>query len=65
MIDLINKLIESVASLVVVMLNLLPNSPFSFDYGPLGQYLGYINYFIPVPTLLSILGAYLVCFNPS
>lgn len=48
----LKNLLKGIAVWVV---NCLPNSPFSLlDFGPVKEYLGYINYFVPVDFILSV-----------
>lgn len=60
MIDFLNFLIKNFAAIVVGILNLLPQSPFTWDVGALGPYMAYINYFIPFGVLAGIMSTYLV-----
>lgn len=42
------------------ILFMLPDSPFKLlSKSPISQYLGYINFFVPVDFILSILGAWI------
>ena len=48
----IGNILTNIAKWVV---NLLPNSPFALlDFGPVKEYLGYINYFVPVDFILTV-----------
>lgn len=49
LIDFANLLISGLASAISAILSLLPGSPFSaLDNTPIQQYIGYVNWFIPV-----------------
>lgn len=55
-INLINVLINIVGSALGVIFSILPNSPFSsISLNPIANFLGYMNYFIPVVEIVSIL----------
>lgn len=56
LVDLVNFLIKSIGTLLGFLLSFLPNTPFtSIDMSPLRDFLGYMNYLIPVVEILSIL----------
>lgn len=56
LIGLINFVIESIGLLFSVIFSLLPNSPFSnVTLSPISEWLGYLNYLIPVSEIVSIL----------
>ena len=54
---------QAVYSFIKGALSLLPDSPFQYlqSYGnsPVGQWLGYLNWFIPINTFLAITLAWL------
>lgn len=58
LINICNGLISAVASFIGVLLALLPTSPFA-SVSVNSTWLSYINYFIPVGTILTHLGLYL------
>lgn len=58
MTDIINGIISAIGSLVSGLLGLLPKTPFTWDMGNLGPYMGMINYFIPFNALAGIMAAY-------
>lgn len=60
MIGFLNAIINGFASIVVTILNLLPQTPFSWDLGALGPYWAYVNYFVPFGTLSGIMATYLL-----
>ena len=50
-----------VVNVIAMLLNLLPDSPFHFESaGEFRSIMGYINYFVPVGAMLSILSTWLV-----
>lgn len=59
LIDFLNFLISSIGKLLSLILSFLPNSPFSsIDLSPLRDFLGYLNYLIPIVEMVSILTAW-------
>lgn len=56
----INSVIKWVADAINSILNLLPNSPFSYVYGLDTQWLNVINYFLPVKEFVGVLETYVV-----
>lgn len=60
MIALLNYIIQGLAAVVVTILNLLPQTPFSWDLGSLGPYWANVNYFVPFGTLAGIMTTYLL-----
>lgn len=54
------KIVGFLKKLAVLVLQLLPDSPFKAFIDGLGElpYLGYLNYFFPVQTCISILLAW-------
>lgn len=59
MINLINLIIQACANAVLAILNLLPQTPFNWDLGALGEYWGYVNYFIPFASMATIMTGFL------
>lgn len=60
--EVVNKIAAWVKSGVVQVLDLLPDSPFSFEVPDVvHQYLGYLNYFVPVRLILGTLAAWTAC----
>lgn len=61
--SIVQGLIDLVASLVGLLIDFLPSSPFSgiFDYISTINILGYINYFVPVGTMCTIGSLWLAC----
>ncbi|MEG1709605.1 MAG: hypothetical protein RR313_11795 [Anaerovoracaceae bacterium] len=53
---MISKINAFLSSIVATILSMLPNSPFSsvIDTVADAEWLGYINYFIPIGTLVGI-----------
>lgn len=56
---------QSIYDAFKYLLNLLPDSPFkflqSYDTSPVGQWLSYINWFIPINDMLVILANWCAC----
>lgn len=61
MISALNAIIQAFADVVISLMSLLPASPFTWDWSflPPGM-AGWINYFIPVPALVSVLMSYVL-----
>lgn len=55
---------DTVYNFIEGALSILPDSPFIFlknySNSPIGQWLGYVNWFIPVNTFLAIMEIWLV-----
>lgn len=58
MTQIINSLIAAIGAMVSGVLSLLPQSPFIWDMGALGPYMGMINYFVPFNVLSGIMATY-------
>lgn len=57
---LVNWIISEVGRIVAGLLDLLPDSPFrGVELNSLGQYAGWVNYFIPVGRILGLLVVWL------
>lgn len=56
---IINKFIESIGTLVGALFLLLPSSPFQNIPSLDGTWISYINYFIPVGTILAHTALYI------
>lgn len=63
--DILEKLGVSFSSLLEKIFELLPKSPFVYiSANPtVAKYLGYINWFIPIYTMISILEGWLVAIG--
>lgn len=56
MVTIANWLIDLIYTIIMSILNILPDSPFRFTLDDnFKKYIAYINYFIPVGTLVAIL----------
>lgn len=56
LIDFLNFLISCIGKLLSLLLSLLPNSPFqNIDLSSIRDFLGYMNYLVPVVEIVSIL----------
>lgn len=67
MIEIINMIIQAIAFIFGLILDLLPDSPFQqFDFSGWSDYLGYVVYFFPVREFLLfmqlLLGAILIWY---
>lgn len=59
--DIFNSLGQLLENVLRWVVNLLPDSPFKMiDNTPIQQYLGYINWFVPVSFIVSTLELWLV-----
>lgn len=56
---LINAFIKALGSVVTGLLDLLPNTPFSWTLGGLSSYWHYVTVFVPIPEMITMLIAYL------
>lgn len=54
----INKIIDFLAAAVVLVINLLPQSPFTWQLGALGPYMSFVNYFIPFAAISGVMATY-------
>jgi len=55
-----NSIMQAIKNLLVWVLDFLPNSPFAaLDNSPVAQYLPYINWFMPLPFMLSTMELWL------
>ena len=58
-IDWIGDKINWILSFICVV---LPDSPFKLlDKSPIGEYIGYINYFVPIDFMIDVLAAWTGC----
>ncbi len=55
---IINALIGIAGNIVSAAVTVLPDSPFQFD-APVGEWVGWVNYFVPVGTLVAHMNAIL------
>lgn len=61
MIKVINIIIKAIASFFGVILSFLPKSPFSLiDNSAIKDFLGYLNWIVPINSILAIGEAWLV-----
>lgn len=62
LVSFINLIIKALGSVLSFVLGILPNSPFqSISNSPISEFLGTLNFFVPVSEILSIGQAWLVC----
>lgn len=58
-IDWVGDKLNWIMSFIAVI---LPDSPFQIlDKSPIGEYIGYINYFIPIEFMVDTLSAWTAC----
>lgn len=60
--DILKSISGWIVDGVKSVVDLLPDSPFTFDVpASVQQMLGYVNYFIPIRQMLITLGAWTAC----
>lgn len=58
--DIIDRILNWLANAIVAFLNLLPDSPLRLDgNAKVAEILGYVNYFIPVGQMVTVMTALL------
>jgi hypothetical protein len=51
----INSLIKGLGVILTFIFGILPNSPFTYlENSPIAQFLGIINYFVPISYFISV-----------
>ena len=60
MIAILNSILQAVGSVVEGILDLLPDTPFSWFLGDLSTYWGIANYFIPFQAMATFLAVYVI-----
>ena len=67
-----NKILFSVLSVALLLIvcflcGVLPESPFLayIDYSELNDYLGFINFVLPIDQIIAVSEAWLLCLGPS
>lgn len=61
-IDILRWLGDQIVYMLSFVVDLLPDSPFQLlDYTPIASILPYINYFIPLDFMMSVLAAWSSC----
>lgn len=64
MIELVNMLIKGIASFFELIISFLPKSPFTLiDNSPIKDFLGYLNWLIPINSMLAIGEAWLLAIG--
>lgn len=59
MVTIANWLIDLIYTIIMSILNILPDSPFRFSLDDnIKTYIAYVNYFIPLGTIVTILVAF-------
>jgi hypothetical protein len=56
--NILQGILDFVGMLVGSVLNALPDSPFDSITGVLGQWASWINYFIPIGQMVTLLASY-------
>lgn len=55
MISILNTVIKAIANFLLLIISFLPKSPFSYiDNSGVKEFLGYINWIIPVDNIIAI-----------
>ena len=65
-INLINSLIRGFGSVLAIVFSMLPDSPFQkyvIENELIKSYVGYINYFVPVASILIVLESWCVAIG--
>lgn len=58
--EIFNSIMKAIKDLLIWVLDFLPSSPFqALDNSPVAQYLPYINWFMPLPFMLSTMELWL------
>jgi hypothetical protein len=57
-IKIINTILDKFCDVAMVVLGMLPESPFFWDLGGLGNIFGFANYFIPFASMLTLMTSY-------
>jgi hypothetical protein len=56
---LVNKLISSIGSALLTFVQLLPASPFTWNFSSIdNQYLKFFAWFMPIPQMVSFIGTW-------
>ncbi len=58
MIGIINQVINAISKVIGFFLNLLPNSPFVWELNFETDFFRFINWLIPIQTIVSVLYMY-------
>lgn len=58
MINIINGLINGLASGIAVILNLLPSSPFTWDLSGASGLIGFVFWLFPIPEMITLITSY-------
>lgn len=63
MLDILSALVDWVVSGISAVIDLLPDSPFSgvLLSGTIGDYMGQVNYFVPIGMMVNTLAAWTGC----
>lgn len=60
--SIINSAISWVTGMAAKVVDLLPDSPFNFDIPDyVSDIIGYVNYFVPIGSMVKILAAWTAC----
>lgn len=62
--DVVNSIISAICGALTSVFELLPQSPFkSIDTSNISEFMGYLNWFIPVKHILNITLLWLACIT--
>lgn len=57
MIGILNQIIVSIGKFIGFFLNLLPDSPFTWDF-EFGTFFQFVNWLFPIPAFITIMYSY-------
>lgn len=60
LVTFINWVIQALASIAKLAVQILPKSPFTYiDNSPIAEYIGYLNWIIPIEQMITLTGTWL------
>lgn len=57
--DILQSILDALGAAITAVLSVLPDSPFRDLSVSLGDWMGYINYFVPIGRMIQITAAYI------
>ena len=64
LIDFMNLIIKALGTILGVLLSILPSSPFvALDNSPIAEFIGGLNWIIPISSMVRILSAWVLCIG--
>lgn len=57
--NILQGILDFFGMILSSLLSALPDSPFSLGVNVLGTWMGWINYFIPIGSIINVMAAYL------